>query len=181
MVGFCPRHLNRYMLFGENMRQFIFTILIFPLLFLPCLAQDKCFRILSFTLDGKEISEYTISYTVGEKQFIPVREGSKILVPTEVSEASKGTTKFESSGYTFEFPFLMDGYSETDRVKSDVDIGIDNYPFEIEVSNPKFLKKFKTIYFLRGVPTIAPNNPNLIVDPITTIIWNTKKKPKSKN
>ncbi len=168
------------MLLGENMRRFLFLIVIFPLLFLHCLAQDKSFRILSFTLDGKEISEYTISYKVGEKQLIPVREGNRIFVPAEVSGANKGTTKFQSSGYTFEFPFLMGGYSETDEVKSDVDIGIDNYPFELKVSNPKLFKKFKTIYFQRGVPTVAPNS-NLIVDPITTIIWDTKKKPKSKN
>lgn len=168
------------MLSGENMRRFIFTVVIFPLLFLHCLAQDKSFRILSFTLDGKEVSEYTISFQVGEKRFIPAREGNKIFVPDEVSGANEGTTEFQSSGYAFEFPFLMKGYGETDRVKSDVDIGIDNYPFELEASNPKLIKKFKTIYFQRGVPRTEPNNPYLIVDPITTIIGDTKKKQKSR-
>ena len=169
------------MLLGENMNRLLFLIVIFPLLFLHCLAQDKSFQILNFTLDGKEISEYAISFKVGEKQFIPIRDGKRIFVPKEVTEAGEGTTKFQSSGYTFEFPFIISGYSETDRVKSDVDIGIDNYPFKVEVSNRKWLKQFKTVYFLRGVPTVAQNNSTSIVDPVTTIIGDRKKKPKSKN
>lgn len=172
--------LRRYMLRGEIMRQTLFLIIVFTLMLLPCLAQDKSFQILSFTLDGKEVNEYTISFKVGEKQFIPVKEGKRIFVPKEVSEANEGTTKFQSSGYTFEFRFLIRGYNETDRVKSDVEIGIDNYPFELEVSNRKWARQFKTLYFIRGVPTVAPNS-YLIVDPITTIIGDPKKKQKSKN
>lgn len=168
------------MLFGENMRHFIFLIVIFPLLFLQCLAQNESFRILNFTLDGKEISEYTITFKVGEKRFAPVREGDRIFVPEEISKADKGTTEFQAAGYTFEFPSVISGYSETDQVKSDVEIGIDNYPFELNDLDRKWVKQFKTLYFLRDVPTVAPNS-NLFVDPITTIIGDPKRKPKSKN
>lgn len=145
-------------------------------------AQDNYFRILSFTLDGKEVENYSVLFVVNDKEIVPVRQGNKVIIPNEVRDAEKSTIKFQAACYSFEYPVSPNlGYNEESKVQADINIGIDNKPFEFKIDSrdKKYFKKFKTMYFIQGAPSVKPGTSSLlIVDPVTTYSGDIKKKSK---
>jgi hypothetical protein len=149
------------------------SFIIFPL---ATGEKDNSFKILSFTIDGQKVKEYSVTFEIAGKEIVPLRQGNKFIVPKDISETDEVIIKFQTAGYNFGFgPFSGFGRIEDDGVDVDYIVGVDTPPFE-----PKNLfgydeKKYQAIYFLETAPKVSAGS-KLIIDPIRFTVGEPSKK-----
>ena len=141
-------------------------------------AQNDSFKILSFTIDNREVKEYSVTFEVEGKELVPMRQGNKILVPKEIAENDQVAIRFQARGYDFKFspPAGFNSTGERD-VEVDYIVGVDTPPFQKENLFKRDARKFQVIYFLQTVPSV-PLNSHIIIDPIRFTVGDLRRKGK---
>lgn len=139
-------------------------------------AQEGSFKVLRFTVDNKEIKDYSVIFEVEGNELKLIRHDNEFFIPKEITEDEKVAIKFQTKGYNFKFENFT-GFNATDntRVKMDYIVGVDTAPFEKENTYKRKARKFRAIYFLQTVPTV-PLNSKLIVDPIRFTVGELRRK-----
>lgn len=131
----------------------------------PVKAQENHVKILSVKVDGRAVDEYSVIFIVKGKEIIPPREGNKIIIPKEVSEASdEVTTSIDVLSYNLTFSSII----SLDEVKVDIKVGVDTRPFQQRNVPKKDTWKYQYIYYIETVPRPNPN-PYIIQDGIKFI------------
>jgi hypothetical protein len=141
----------------------LFFLLAF-VFFTPVNAQDNHVNVLGVTVDGMEVEKYSVVFVVNGKEIVPPRDGNKIIIPKEVSEADKVTVSITVLSYTLTFSSII----SLDEVKADIIVGVDTRPFEQRNVPKKDAGKYQYIYYIETVPRPTPD-PYFIQDGIRFI------------
>ena len=136
----------------------------------PAVAQRNHFKILSFSKDGKSVTDYSVAFEINGQRLEPDRNGDTVYVPVAAQEAEAVNIVFTAKGFEFGFgPLQFQGYTEADQVRADYVVEIDTPPFKKSAFVGKHdASKYRAIYYLKRIPTV-PAGSHLIADPISFI------------
>jgi hypothetical protein len=150
-------------------------------------TQTKRFRIVSFTINGVEVTNFDVFFLIDGKCIKPNRTGNIIFVPPEVQQTASTSSGIRFVGSNFDFTFsnlAFKGYEDSDEVKSDYIIEVSTDPLEIKRQLDQMSDKSKhglgirnsrdicTVLSLTRLPTLRQDS-KLIADPvtITKVVW----------
>ncbi len=143
---------------------------------------EKRHFLMSLVINGHYVTQYDLRFLVRGREIVPERDNDRFLVPDEVLRASWQESGVRFVGTDFDFTFenlLLKGYGDSDGVKSDYTMRIEDDPLLIKQHISNLTKKERYSLGIRTyknvclVFTLEPsnlvvNNPDLIVDPVTT-------------
>jgi hypothetical protein len=128
--------------------------------------EQRSFRVLSFAVDGKETTDYSVWFRIDKDLIKAVRNGDQVLVPQKKG-ANKMSVEFRVLTHRVVISDVESiGYLESDKIKEDLKIEIDTPPF----SDPRLVRRLSkhkvcAVHSVTGVPTITPKS-RLIADPV---------------
>lgn len=146
-------------------------------------AQAKHFRIISFSVDGKETENFDVFFLLDGKSIKAAKSGNRVSVPPEVQKAHWNSSgiRFLSSDLEIDFDNLaFRGYAETDEIKTDYKVQISTDPAKIAEYLKGMSDKSKRdlgirqssdvcrLFSLTRLPEVREKeNATIIADPVT--------------
>jgi len=143
-------------------------------------TQSSHFRIISFSVNGKETENFDVFFLLNGKSFKAEKAGNTWNVPAEVQKArwTSSGIRFVSSNFDFSFDNLaVRGYLETDEIKTDYKVQVNTDPTTMGEYLKEMSDKTKrdlgirhiadvcTVFTLTRLPTIR-EKATIIADPV---------------
>ncbi|MGD9562513.1 MAG: hypothetical protein AB7F88_09875 [Pyrinomonadaceae bacterium] len=144
-------------------------------------AQANHFRIISFSIDGKETENFDVFFLLDGKSIEAAKSGNCVSVPPALQKADWNSSgiRFVSSNLAISFDNLaFRGYAETDEIKTDYKVQIYTDPAKIFEYLKGMSDKSKRdlgirqpsdvcgLFVLSRLPEVR-ENAMIIADPVT--------------